>query len=314
MSFGCNGRGALALALILGAAVTARAQLTPGPNLLVNPGAEDPLVNGEIPGWTEAKGDLWTIGTADPHTGVAKFRSGNVKEGELTQDIDVTQYLPLIQAGLQAFTFEGWVMSDEQIEMDSARIVVHYNDLFGNPLATYDSGEVQKPVWFPLSNTKTAPPSTRWISVHLHTKLYTGNANGGWFDTLSLRAEATPWESAGPGLAGVAGIPVLVGHGPLTAGSAGSLELSVAKPLILTTLFVSLTSTPTPFKGGVLGAVPSAMELPAYTGLNGQWVVTWDSWAAGIPAGTEFYFQVAFKDAAAIQGVALSNLLKVTQP
>src|SRR5207248_1374398 len=35
-------------------------------NLLRNPGCEEPLVNGKIPGWTMVTGHAWTRRTSDP--------------------------------------------------------------------------------------------------------------------------------------------------------------------------------------------------------------------------------------------------------
>jgi hypothetical protein len=56
------------------------------------------------------------------------------------------------------------------------------------------------------------------------------------------------WEDLGSGLAGTSGTPILSGIGSLVPGSHGALKLGHAAPSAPAVLFVSLTSTPTPFK------------------------------------------------------------------
>jgi hypothetical protein len=55
-------------------------------------GIARPLINGEIPGWTEAVGNDWTARSADPPPepfsgGLAYFSPGNAAEAELSQDV-----------------------------------------------------------------------------------------------------------------------------------------------------------------------------------------------------------------------------------
>ncbi|HEX5010547.1 MAG TPA: FG-GAP repeat protein [Planctomycetota bacterium] len=123
-----------------------------------------------------------------------------------------------------------------------------------------------------------------------------------------------PFNKLGGGLPGVSGVPLLNGTGTLDAGSAGSLTLANAAPFTLTMLFVSLTDTPTPFKGGTLSTVPIAFQLPVGTFFTGSWTLPWSAWPSGVPSGTLLYFQVGVSDAGAVKGVAISNLLKATQP
>ena len=123
-----------------------------------------------------------------------------------------------------------------------------------------------------------------------------------------------PWTDLGFGLAGVEGIPALTGSGSLEAGSAGSLSLALGKPSAPSLLLVSLASTPAPFKGGALHALPAIVQLPLATSADGGWSLAWGSWPSGIPAGSKLYFEVAVSDAAAVQGVSISNLLRATQP
>jgi hypothetical protein len=70
---------------------------------------------------------------------------------------------------------------------------------------------------------------------------------------------------------------------------------------------VALSSTPVPFKGGVLVANPFALMLPLATDASGAAELSVKKWPAGVPGGTSLYFQFAVTDAAAVHGVALSN-------
>jgi len=123
----------------------------------------------------------------------------------------------------------------------------------------------------------------------------------------------TPWTDVGNSLAGVTGAPVLVGTGKLDATSVGNLALSNARPNAAGTLMVSLSSTPVPFKGGVLVANPVAFMLSVKTLGDGSLVVPFH-WPVGIASGTSIWFQFAIRDAAALQSVALSNALRAVTP
>jgi len=121
------------------------------------------------------------------------------------------------------------------------------------------------------------------------------------------------FSEAGAGLAGVNGVPHLAGAGTLAAGSAGSLSLTLARPSSTAVLFISLASTPTPFKGGILIPVPVVLTLNLFTNGSGGIVLPF-VWPSGMPPETSIYFQYAIQDAAAVQGVALSNGLKGITP
>jgi hypothetical protein len=127
-------------------------------------------------------------------------------------------------------------------------------------------------------------------------------------------SELIPWCDLGAGLVGATGIPQLAGTGSLIAGTPGQLDLTSASPLSPTMLFVSPSNTPTPFKGGMLQAVPVVLQLGLATASLGAWSLQWASWPAGLPPGTDLYFQCAVSDQGAIQAVAISNLLKATTP
>ncbi len=124
-----------------------------------------------------------------------------------------------------------------------------------------------------------------------------------------------PFTDLGHALAGAHGPPVLAGSGALLTGSAGALTLTnAAGPGAVAILFTSLSSTPTPFKGGTLLPVPIALQLTLSTGGSpGSIPLGWSSWPAGL-SGASLYFQYAIADALAVQGVALSNALRADLP
>ena len=122
-----------------------------------------------------------------------------------------------------------------------------------------------------------------------------------------------PWTDLGGGLAGVSGIPQVVGTGPLTTASAGSLTLTSAAPSAMSSLFIALASTPTPFKCGTLVPVPIAFQFVLFTNGSGGISLPWASWPAGL-SGQSVYFQYAIADGAAICGVSLSNAVRGDVP
>ena len=125
--------------------------------------------------------------------------------------------------------------------------------------------------------------------------------------------QGSVWTDLGFGLAGIAGIPDLVGTGSLAAGSPGSLALSAAHPSAPALLFISFASVPAPFKGGVLAAFPPALMLTLAT--NGAGALTLSfTWPSGVPPATSVYFQFAIPDGAAPFGVALSHAVKGVTP
>lgn len=122
-----------------------------------------------------------------------------------------------------------------------------------------------------------------------------------------------PWTDQGCALAGVSGAPLLVGCGELTAGSLNSVDLSNAAPTAVAGVFLALASNPVPFKGGTLKPVPFLALLNPPTGAMGTISIPFVM-PAGVPAGTELWLQWAIQDAAAINGVALSNAIKGVTP
>jgi hypothetical protein len=125
--------------------------------------------------------------------------------------------------------------------------------------------------------------------------------------------EPEPWVNEDFGLLGSAGVPSLFGTGTLAAGSSGSLTLRNARPAAAAILFVSLSSTPVPFKGGGLVPVPVAFLFGAVTDAAGEIALPW-VWPSGVPTAMTLFFQFAIQDPAAPKGVSLSNALQAVTP
>jgi hypothetical protein len=167
-----------------------------GPNLLANPSAEEPLVGGEIPGWTEVVGTDWQPRAINPlpFDGAAYFFPGAVPAAELRQDVDVSSYASFIDDGQQAFAFEGYVRTGDGLPDDTARIVVDYRDATNTvSLFVFDSGEVLSPsAWQLIADESTAPVGTRRIRVSLIANRPGVGDNDAYFDALTLQSIRTP--------------------------------------------------------------------------------------------------------------------------
>lgn len=124
---------------------------------------------------------------------------------------------------------------------------------------------------------------------------------------------ASAWSDLGRALAGVSGLPALAGTGTLATASAGSLDLTNGAPSAACILFVSLSSSPVAFKGGLLCAFPFAITLPLATNGSGALSLPWASWPAGL-SGASLFFQYGISDAAAVAGVSLSNCVRGDVP
>ena len=121
------------------------------------------------------------------------------------------------------------------------------------------------------------------------------------------------WANLGSGLAGTSGVPSLVGTGSLAEGSSNAADLNNAAPSALAGLFLALSSTPVPFKGGTLLPFPFLPPVFLTTSASGTINIPFVM-PSGVPAGTELWVQWGIQDGAAVAGVALSNALKGVTP
>ena len=161
-------------------------------NLILNPGCEDSLVNGEIPHWTEIIGSNWTQRTAspDPYEGLAYFFPGVASLAELDQDVDVSNYKSAIDNGTQSFIFEGYVQAYPQNPPDQSRIILEFLDsLKTTKIDSFDSGNYSTTSeWVQIIDTSLAPLGTRHIRIRLISTRRAGTNNDGYYDGLSLVA------------------------------------------------------------------------------------------------------------------------------
>ena len=112
--------------------------------LVRNGGCEAPLVNGEIPEWVEVVGTGWTQrGTSpDPYEGQHYFFAGAIRNAELRQDVELADYVDLIDTGNHLFEFSAYVHSWPQSPSDISRIVLEYLDQDKTEiLGSFDSGD-----------------------------------------------------------------------------------------------------------------------------------------------------------------------------
>jgi hypothetical protein len=158
------------------------------------------------------------------------------------------------------------------------------------------------------------PDLSGTIAYRIETTDLGGNTGVSATNSFVQGAGGTPWTNLGFALAGVDGKPSLLGTGSLVVGTAGSLELCNAAPSATAVLFISVTNTPSSFKGGTLVTVPVLLALTVGTGLDGKNDLVWTSWPTGLPPSTALYFQYAIVDAAAPVGVSLSNALEGVAP
>ena len=124
---------------------------------------------------------------------------------------------------------------------------------------------------------------------------------------------AGSWASLPGGVAGVSGVPVLSGSGPLVGGESVTLTLANGKPLASAFMVIGFAQLNAPFKGGVL--VPSVNLLLPGLPLNGAGGIALSApWAKGLPAASKVYFQMWMPDPAGAAGFSGSNGLRATTP
>lgn len=208
-----------------------------------------------------------------------------------------------------AFDSEALDISDGQ-QVGYARFAgVHHAGLWGGSAASWEDLHAFLPPAFTSSRAESI-----WNSGGKTFVAGFGfNSTTGRTEALLWTRTAPLWTDLGYGLAGVSGVPSLVGTGTLVAGSPGSLALSNAKASSPATLFVSLVNSPTPFKGGLLVTVPVLLSAGVVTTPGGGVTLPF-TWPSGVPSLTSFYFQFAVQDPAGPKGASLSHALKAVTP
>ena len=116
------------------------------------------------------------------------------------------------------------------------------------------------------------------------------------------------------GTYGTLGKPALVPKGPLTAGSTFSMKVIDARPDAPAVFFFGFQSVPAPFFGGQLYPFPAPRLQILMTDASGEAQGS-GAWPAGIPTGTQIWYQLAVVDSVVPDhGVALSDALVSVSP
>lgn len=131
--------------------------------------------------------------------------------------------------------------------------------------------------------------------------------------TVAATAAADPWLALVGGKYGAAGVPWLLGGGPLTPGSPGSLAFGQARPGASALLFIGPAPTPAPFKGGTFVPNPVLQSVVLPTGAAGTLALPF-TWPAGVPSGVQVSLQLWVPDAAGLLGSSSSNGVVLTTP
>jgi len=123
------------------------------------------------------------------------------------------------------------------------------------------------------------------------------------------------WNNPGAGVGGAAGVPLLLGAGPLEANTSVKITASSLPPMQAAWLLVSTAALEQPFKGSLMFPDPGApgLLLPYATGPAGTFVLQ-GTWPHGVPPGTTLWLQTWSVDPSARQGAAGSNALVATTP
>lgn len=195
---------------LLTIAATAGALPAQATNLIVNPGNEDDLVAGEIPGWVEVVGTGWTQRSLDPlaFEGEHYFFAGAGSAATLRQVIDVSSFAGSIDGGLATVSFSGRVRSWPQVPADTSTITISFLDAASTVLGSHTLGPYSETTqWQLISADWAAPTTMRAVQLDLISTRFAGNNNDGYFDALSLEVTAVP-EPSGAALlaAGVAAL------------------------------------------------------------------------------------------------------------
>jgi hypothetical protein len=158
-----------------------------GPNLVLNPSAEERPSGTEVPDWTTVAGS-WQRRAAvpEPVEGQYFFYPTTTDYAELVQDVDVSAFHQRIDTDRQWFSFEAWARTLYEAPTDTARILVEYRD-WQNALVldSFDTGEFSSPgLWQRIVDQRPAPIGTRWVRIRVMSN-YLGDA---YFDAVSLQS------------------------------------------------------------------------------------------------------------------------------
>jgi hypothetical protein len=165
-------------------------------NLVANGNAELPKYDSVPPGWVNVQGH-WVSPEGDSshhdcsyaQSGKYLFFAGNDTLGILQQDVDISEFAPVIDANKQQFIFNGYVQSlDQGPNSDQAQIIVTgLNNSKQDPQILYNSDTTRSlNKWMLLADTFKVPSLTRFVRIQLVAIRHVGGDNDGYFDNISL--------------------------------------------------------------------------------------------------------------------------------
>ncbi|NTW23775.1 MAG: T9SS type A sorting domain-containing protein [Lentimicrobium sp.] len=158
-------------------------------NLILNPGCDDTLVDGNIPHWQEIIGNNWTqrIASPDPQGGNSYFFPGVAATAELAQVIDIADDSLEIDNGTKYYYFTGYVRAYAQSPPDESNIFLQFRDEGEALLTSFNFGPyTQTQIWLRIDSALSAPPGARKIDIRLHSVRHNGSNNDGYYDELYL--------------------------------------------------------------------------------------------------------------------------------
>ncbi|MEL6986651.1 MAG: metallophosphoesterase [Bacteroidota bacterium] len=164
------------------------------PNLLVNPGAEDSLMNWVVKeGIIESLTDGICNGVA-PNSGERYFAVGGLcEESPLAicfQNVDVSAYADSIDLGSYPVNYGGYLSNFNGSDLPELRLI--YLDQNNEELGTSDVISTLNSTWTLFDYWDEIPQGTRLIEMELKGTRNAGTDNDSYFDDLFLRVGRNP--------------------------------------------------------------------------------------------------------------------------
>lgn len=168
-------------------------------NLLQNASAEHELINGVIPNWTPTIGGNWliseytvypqveteTAGTQFFYPGYNYANVNNELTSELSQTIDLFDDADAIDAGTQAYFFNGYTISFDQTPADQSNLFIDFLSADDALLSTTHFGPFSATQdWIHLTEAIIPPANTRKAVVRMRSILINGSSCDGLYEDL----------------------------------------------------------------------------------------------------------------------------------
>jgi hypothetical protein len=121
------------------------------------------------------------------------------------------------------------------------------------------------------------------------------------------------WTYVDHGTSGFDGMPELELFGSQIAGTETGLKLRRTTPGSICVSWIALNPTSTPLWNGTVHAFPWDSQIIVISDGDGEFSAS-TAWPAGIPSGTEAWWQFLVEDNSVIWGGTMSNAVKSTAP